>query len=248
VAVSEAARTNLVSRHGIPNEKIECVRGFIQTAERPRADRATLRRALAAEVGIPEHARIVGASGMVYWLKGCDLFLQLAVAIRKRAPAEPVHFLWVGTKPSGDGFSSFEHDIEHAGLTGFVHFIGPRPNPLDYIGTFDVHALVSREESLSLVMLEAAVLGVPTICFDGAGGAVEFVQDDAGATVPYLDVEAMADRVLDFIRTDDLRESVGRRAHQKALEQHDIGVSAPRLVQIVERLIASASHLAAARG
>jgi glycosyltransferase involved in cell wall biosynthesis len=241
VAVSDATRKNLVTGHGIPSEKVECIRGFIPTVNRPRADRQTLKRALAEEIGIPEHSRIVGTCGVVYWLKGSDLFLQLALALRARAPLMPVHLVWVGAKPHGEGFYSFsfQHDLEQAGLASCVHFIGSRPNPLDYIASFDVHSLVSREESLSLVMLEAATVEVPTVCFDGAGGPAEFVQDDAGSVVPYLDVSAMAESVLNLLESEDLRSRLGRRAHEKARAWHDIEVAAPKLLGTIERMLAS---------
>ena len=180
VAVSDAVRNNLVARHGIPEDKIERIYGSVPTTEQPRADSAGLKRAIAKEIGIPENARIVGGCGAVYWLKGCDLFLQLAVAIRARESTFPVHLVWLGAMPSSEAFYPFQHDLARAGLADRVHFIGARRNPLDYIGAFEVLALVSREEAFPLSVMEAAAVGVPTVCFDGAGGAREFVGADVG--------------------------------------------------------------------
>jgi glycosyltransferase involved in cell wall biosynthesis len=242
VAVSEAVRNNLVARHGIPEASVERIYGSVPTMARPRADLRVLKRAMAAEIGIPENARIVGGCGTVYWLKGCDLFLQLALAIRARQSSVPVHLVWLGAKPSVESFYPVQHDLIHAGLADRVHFIGYRPNPLDYIAAFDVLALVSREDAFPLAIMEAAAVGVPTVCFDGAaGGGCEFVEADAGRVVAYLDLNAMAERVLEFLGDDELRSRLGQRARRKVRERHDISVMAPKLVRTIERMLATGS-------
>ena len=77
----------------------------------------------------------------------------------------------------------------------------PRVGRADYIAAFDVFSLVSREDAFPLAFMEAAAVGVPTVCFDGAvEGGCEFVEADAGRVVPYLDLDAMAERVLEFLR------------------------------------------------
>lgn len=239
VAVSDAVRNNLVARHGIPEAKVERIYGSVPTTAQPRADPAVLKRAMATEIGIPENARIVGGCGAVYWLKGCDLFLQLAVAIRARETAFPVHLVWLGAMPSSEAFYPFQHDLARARLADRVHFIGSRPNPLDYIAAFDVLALVSREEAFPLTVMEAAAVGVPTVCFDGAGGAREFVEADAGRVVPYLDVDSMAECVLDLLRDPELRGTLGQRARTKVRERYDISAMAPKLVRTIDRMLAT---------
>jgi len=238
VAVADAVRDNLIVRHGIPERKIDRIYGFVPTMARPRAELPVLKRELTAELKIPEDARIVGGCGTIDWRKGCDLFLQLALAIRSRTPSFPVHLLWLGAKPSWDGFYCLQYDLDRAGLSNHVHFIGSRSNPLDYIAAFDVLALVSREDPFPLVIMEAAAAGVPTICFDKSGGGREFVEEDAGCVVPYLDTAAMAECVLKLLGTDDLRIRLGKRAQEKVRERHDIGVSAPKILQVIERMLA----------
>jgi glycosyltransferase involved in cell wall biosynthesis len=237
VAVSNAVRSNLVTGHGVPAEKVVCIPGFTPTAPHPRPDKETLKHSLATELGIPQNARIVGGCGVAYWVKGYDIFLQLAISIRARAPTVPVHLVWLGAKPEGRDLYALQHDLAHAGLTDTVHFIGARREPQPYIAAFDVLALVSREEALSLAMLEAAALEVPTVCFAGAGGSSEFVEGDAGFVVPYLDLGAMAERVLELLEMDDLRTTLGRRARKKVLEQHDISAVAPQLLGTIQRML-----------
>jgi glycosyltransferase involved in cell wall biosynthesis len=98
-----------------------------------------------------------------------------------------------------------------------------------------VFALVSREDPFPLVMLEAAFAGKPVVCFEGAGGAPEFVEPDAGFVVPYLDVGAMADRVAQLLRSEDLRLQLGQRGHDKVRRQHDVEIAGPQILGVIER-------------
>ena len=71
--------------------------------------------------------------------------------------------------------------------------------PAEILKTADLLALVSLEDSFPLVGLEAALQGTPTICFQGGGGMPEFVSDDAGFAVAYLDVEEMSLQIASLI-------------------------------------------------
>jgi glycosyltransferase involved in cell wall biosynthesis len=85
-------------------------------------------------------------------------------------------------------------------------------------------------------MLEAASFDIPTVCFDGTGSR-EFVESDAGIVVPYLNVESMAERVVELLENNDLRVRLGQRARKKLNERHDIAVAAPKILGAVERLL-----------
>jgi glycosyltransferase involved in cell wall biosynthesis len=89
-------------------------------------------------------------------------------------------------------------------------------------------------------MLEAALLGNPVVCFASAGGAPEFVGDDSGVIVPYLDVEAMADAVSALVNNADLRHRLGSAGAQKVRAAHDVHVAGPKLLRVIERLYKSA--------
>jgi glycosyltransferase involved in cell wall biosynthesis len=69
----------------------------------------------------------------------------------------------------------------------------------------------------------------------GAGGAREFVDDDAGCVVPYLDVNAMADAVIKLLHSSELRHRLGEQAQHKVQARHDITVAAPKILETIER-------------
>ena len=112
-----------------------------------------------------------------------------------------------------------------------------RADAAEWFAAFDAFALTSREDSFPLTCLEAASLGVPVLCFAGAGGEPEFVEQDAGFVVPYLDVEAMAERVREMAASKALTQSLGRRAQQKVRERHDVAVAGPKILEIMRGMM-----------
>jgi glycosyltransferase involved in cell wall biosynthesis len=176
-------------------------------------------------------------SGYETWRKGKDLFVQLAFRVRQLLGTGNVHFLWVGGQIKGEEYQELSHDIKMAGLDQYVHFCGEVSNPLDYFSASDVFVLLSREDPYPLVCLEAAILGKPVLCFDNAGGMPEFVENDAGFIVPYLDMNAMADKVIELLHDKSLREKIGERAAQKVQERHTVSVAAPQIVKVINQFM-----------
>ena len=96
-----------------------------------------------------------------------------------------------------------------------MHLVGNVQSPFDYYEVLNLVALTSREDPFPVAMLEAASSGLPIVCFDNAGGAPEFVQQDAGIVVPYIDIERMADACVRILGDDELRMRLGASAKRK---------------------------------
>jgi glycosyltransferase involved in cell wall biosynthesis len=233
IAVSRVVERNLVENHGIDPARIECIPPGIPIPEQVPAARRRSR--LEAELGIPPDAFVVGGCGTVDWRKAPDVFLLVAKAITRRAPERPVHFVWVGGEPRE--LPMVEHDLERLGLRGIAHFVGPRPDPAPYFSLFDAFLLTSREDPFPLVCLEAASMAVPIVCFADAGGMPELVEDDAGFVVPYLDVEAAAERLLSLASSERTRTTLGRRAAAKVAERCSIDVVGPQIASVLDRSV-----------
>src|SRR2546425_8840604 len=108
--------------------------------------------------------------------------------------------------------------------------VGKRSERVD--AAADVFVLTSREDPYPLVCLEAAALEKPIVCFANAGGASEFVEKDCGFVVPYLDMLAMADRIVSLIDSADRRRTMGTAARRKVKERHDVSRAAPHIADI----------------
>jgi glycosyltransferase involved in cell wall biosynthesis len=235
IAVSEAVKNNLINNYNIPSELIDISYEFIPTNNFDSIEQKKCRKYVSDSLGIPMNAYIICASGTTGWRKGPDLFIQVANIIHKLQPDIPTYFLWIGGETQGQRFYDLKHDIEKSDLTKYVHFIGEQKDPSIYFASCDIFLMVSREDPFPLVCLEAAALGKPIICFDKAGGMKEFVEDDSGIVVPYLDILGMAKASLHLLQSPDLREKLGQKAKIKVIERHDINVAAPKLLQIITK-------------
>jgi glycosyltransferase involved in cell wall biosynthesis len=84
-------------------------------------------------------------------------------------------------------------------------------------------------------MLEAAVAGIPLVCFAGGGGAPEFAHPDAGRVAAYLDVDGMAAAVSDLLERDEERQRMGEIAAQRVRKRHTVEQAGPVLVDVIRR-------------
>jgi len=232
VAASQAVKQNLVDRHRIPSDKVDVIHEMLPPRDPPLPGAVA---AVKAELGLRESDFVVGGCGFHAWRKGRDLFVDLARTVHSRHPNRDIRFVWVGGE-AGD-----EVEVERLPMGGedklkpILRFVPEVDNPLDYFATFDVFAMVSREDPYPIVNLECASLAKPILCFEQSGGSPEFVGDDAGFVIPHLDVRAMAEKVLLLAEDRKLLDQFGSRAADKARE-HDVSKIAPRLFDVIRQM------------
>ena len=233
IACCAAGKNCLVNSYAIPESKIETID---QCLAFPRLKIQHDRNYIRGLLGIPRDAVIVYASGTTEWRKAPDIFIQLA-RIVNGISKDPVYFIWIGGEDRGPVYDRLIHDVKKIGLEERVKFLGAKSDPYDYYSACDIFILVSREDMFPMVVLEAAYIGKPILCFDRAGGAKEFVEDDAGFVVPYLDVEAMSAKIIDLVNSPQLRGRLGGRAREKVIERHDVAMSAPKILGVIKKFL-----------
>lgn len=150
----------------------------------------------------------VGAAGMVNWRKGDDLFIQVANYLKIRYPEIKIKFTWVGQLYHKQK-NIIEADLEKANLKETVFFVGGQTKPEIYYKDFDVFLMTSREDPFPLVCIEVGKMGIPIICFEKATGTAEVLVDGGGFIVPYLDVVAMAEKLVLYYNDSTLRKKDG---------------------------------------
>ena len=232
IVASEAVES-VVREFGITN-RTEIVHEFSELDPVNQEDAASVRRSL----GIPPDAFVVGGSGTVSSRKGTDLFIDIASRLTSSLPE--IYFVWVGGG-GGSGYSAaeFEHavaEIDRLGLTR-VLITGAQKTPGNYFANLDVFALTSREDPFPLVCLEAASLGKPIICFEGAGGMPEFVGHDAGSVVQLGDTQAFADAILEYYRDRSKLIAAGKAANRKINSEFSLDSSCRRISDLILQLM-----------
>lgn len=188
------------------------------------------------EFTVPRGTVVVGACATLTWRKGPDLFLQIARMVIKKTN-KPVFFVWIGGPCSSDNFKNLQDDIKKSGLDKQIMYLDNVKNHLSYFSKFDIFLLPSREDPFPLVVLDAAAMSIPILCFDQAGGAPEFVENDAGIVIPYLDLEDMAYYVLELINDNLRRKELGKMARKKLLDRHQASVGGDYIVNLINEML-----------
>lgn len=233
IAASAPVRDNLVRSHGVATDSVTVVHDFVDTGTwpPPHARPELVRR----EDG-PHQPFTVVSCGTTDWRKGADLFLALAVLLRRRPGSDGLRLRWVGASTHAIETARMRHDVGHAGLDDVVELCGELDDPRPVVSTADVFVLLSREDPFPLAAVEAAASGVLVICFDGAGGMVDLVGDDAGVVVPYLDLTAVADAVQGLREDPERRWRLGRNAGKRARDLADVRLAGPEVLDVLHRL------------
>ncbi|WP_081768262.1 glycosyltransferase family 4 protein [Hymenobacter swuensis] len=230
---SEAVRQYYLQEFGVAPERAHRIYDF--TGPVPTA--APVLRDIRAELGLAPGTRLVGGMASLGWRKGPDLFVD--VARRIAAQTEDVHCLWVGGNTLSGTYQELRRDVRLLGLEHRVTLAGEQADIASYYAAFDVFLLTSREDPFPLVCLEAALSETPVLCFANSGGMPEFVRDDAGVVVPYLDTAAMAQQALNLLNDESRRRQLGYTAQQRVLSSHTIDAVGPAILQLIEATIAT---------
>jgi glycosyltransferase involved in cell wall biosynthesis len=236
LVVSGAVWRNMVEHHGIDPAKVSLHHEMIEVVAEP------------ATPSGHEGPAVVGASGLLRWRKGPDLFLAVAARVHRLRPDLDVRWRWIGGLADDPDPKAVRHDRDAAGLTDVVELVGHVSDPIAHYRALDVLLLTSREDAYPLVCLEAASVGVPVVTFvnggmpemvDGRVDALgdprdpppEVTGDPAGFVVDYPDVAAMAEHVVELLDDAALRRRLGATGAARVRRWHAVEVAAPRLVE-----------------
>lgn len=234
ICVSDAVLDNLVAMFGYPADRARRIRGFVPVDAEPAGTAQERRKRLIEPLGIPQQALLIGVCGHGSILKGVDLATPLTRLLPREIGGREVHMVWVGAHARDYPAETALSDARRAGVGARLHFAGATDTPADWLSIFDVHLLLSREDSFPLVVMEAAMQGVPTVAFRDAGGAVEFIDDDAGACTPFLDLPALAAALVGLLADDGRRRTMGSVARARVRDVHAPEVVLPQIVRVIE--------------
>jgi glycosyltransferase involved in cell wall biosynthesis len=195
-----------------------------------------------------DRALVVFGCGTVHIRKGVDLFLSCAAEVARLGPKRPVRFVWIGGgfRPDNDpSYSCYLADqIERAGLGATVSIVDAVADVGPAYALADVFFLSSRLDPLPNVSIDAALRGIPIVCFDGATGTAELLATEAltsECVVAYLDVNAAARVVAKLADDERARVEIGEATRRVALAAFDtdryvrrldeLGIDAARIIR-----------------
>ena len=186
---------------------------------------------LRGRLGIPPDAFVAGCVGSLIPRKGLDVVL---AALARLGLSRPAHLLFAGSGPDQPGLERSARDL---GLGAQVHFLGNTDNPAEAYGAMDVNILASRQEAFGLVLVEAALCGVPSVG-SKVGGIPEVIVDGVtGLLFPPGDADALAN-ALRTLACDGVRcRTMGLAARDRAHAQFTAARMVGRLGEVYDELL-----------
>ena len=184
------------------------------------------------ELGIPESAPVVGTVANFKPKKGYPFLIEAAAEVRRHVP--DVRFVLVGHGPEEP---TIRRKAKELGLEETVIFAGYREDAPRVTATFDVFALPSLFEGLSIALVEAMALGKASVV-TAAGGIPEVVDDGThGIVVPVGKPREFARALITLLQDPDLRLRMGEAARRRAAD-FDIRSAVRRIEGVYEELLA----------
>ncbi len=185
------------------------------TDEEQEMEEASIRNAFRPK-GWPRDTIVVLGAGTVQLRKGLDLFISCAKKVVEMNPQFPIRFVWIGSgyNPENDlNYSCFIQEQLNTSDIGDSFVLLNEVEQLQCAyDSADIFFLSSKLDPLPLVAQDALLNKLPLVCFEGASGIPEHIKEDKDAStgvVPYLDVDAAAQKILTLAADETLRRKVG---------------------------------------
>lgn len=173
-------------------------------------------RALAADLGIPSDALVVGFVGRLTHDKGIDALLTAARILAERGAA--LHWLVVGAQIEADS-ATYAERLQSVGLN--VSLVPGAEDVRPYFALMHVHVLPSLREGFPNVVLEASAMAIPTITTDATGCIDSVLPEKTGLIVPSGDGPALADAISRLADDRELRRRMGDAGRAWVLQDFD---------------------------
>ncbi len=194
------ARKAVTVINGIPTER------FRHTQERRAAARKRL--------GYGECDFVIGAVGRLVGLKNHRALIRVMPELLRRWPQ--LKLCVIG---GGELAETLAEEVCAHGVSEAVQLAGSIPGVSDLLPAFDVFAMPSLTEGLSIALLEACASRLPVVATE-VGGNPEIIHDgDTGLLIPPDDEPALARALARMIEDDAFRQRCGQAA-ERWVEEH----------------------------
>ncbi len=222
VAISKPVRSELIVAGHDPDRIVELPNGVPVPAQpwQRRPDWRSAPRAVFVGRLAPE--------------KGLDSLIAAWPAVRAEHPGATLTLL--GEGPERPGLTA---QVERLGLGAAVSLPGAVQEVEPHLRAADLFVLPSREEGMSIALLEAMALGVPLVASAIPGNRRLVGDFKHGRLAPPDDPAALAATVLDQWAHFDRAHHMSRAARSLVTQQYSVAAVARRHLELFERLVAA---------
>ena len=172
----------------------------------------------ARRLGIPEGSRVVGIVANLRPVKDIPLFLRAAKLVSEKI-GDAV-FLIAG---GGEQYGELVELVQNLGLRDRVFFTRGEGRVLDWLSCMSIGCLTSQSEGFSNAILEYMAMALPVVATCVGGNAEAVVDGQTGYLIRERTAEAIAAPVIELLRNENLRRSMGERGAKRCRENFEWG-------------------------
>lgn len=220
VAISDSVRRELIGAGYDPGRIVDLPNGVPIPAEGWSAR---------PDFAASPHAVFVGRLAPE---KGLHALIDAWPIVRRSFPG--ARLTLVGEGPERP---ALESRVAGLGLGDVFRLPGPSPAPSAILAASDLFVLPSREEGMSIALLEAMALGLPLVA-TAIPGNLKLVTDGLhGRLAPPDDPGGLARAIVAQWSNPDLAAAMGRAARAVVIERHSIAAVARSHLDLFARLL-----------
>lgn len=222
--VSQFQREHTQRYIGIDKE-VEVIYNFVDPAVfKPRE---TVERCLA-----PSDQRVIMHIGNFRQPKNPEGVIKVFDLVQRQVPN--ARLALVGEGPE---ISTIKHRCREKDICHKVNYLGTVDNVERVIPMADCVLQPSYRESFGMVLLEAMACGIPTVS-SNVDGIPEVVREgETGYMADPDDHQAMADRIIQICRSDDLQARLGAAGRERAIQTFHQDHIIPQYEACYERVL-----------
>jgi len=229
IAVSNNIKEEVIKRLALSADNfISIYNGVDLNRFQHKTSSETLRGSLNINSSDP----IVGSVGGLRPVKDYQCLLKSVPIILKEFPK--TKFILVGDGPLKE---SLKFKVKSLKLENNVLFLGWRTDIPELLAIFDIFALSSKTEGISISILEAMASRLPVIATN-VGGNQEVVEDGkTGFLVPQGDFHSLANAIIKLLKGKQLREAMGVNGKRRVEEKFSLKTFIDKHIEVYDGLI-----------
>ena len=216
IAVSERLGAYMVNAVGVRRDHVVTIPNGVDTSVfTPHAGEGSLRAAL----GIPADALVIGSVGRLEPVKAYGRLVAAYAALRRMDFGRPLALVIFG---EGTDRDAIEREIDRLGVRDGVRLPGWTDHPAEGYRMFDLFAMTSTSEGMSVSLMEAMACGIcPVVTNVGSNAEVLGATLKSHAIADY-DADEFVRMIGELLNDAPRRAAASAAARQHAVVQHSL--------------------------
>lgn len=174
---------------------------------------------------------IIGYTGRLVSLKRVEYLVELAQYLVSNKFSD----FQIRIVGDGDQRTMLEKESLKNGLQSYISFVGFQNDVEKYYTGFDLFVNPSREECLSIALIDAGMCGIPSVAFD-VGGNNEIIPDSQSGYIVKTK-EEFFEKVLFLVKNKRLSDEMGKKATEHCLKHFSEDVHLQKLESLYKEVL-----------